>query len=55
MDVAKNSMPNKLQYSRGELDPAVDDHKSCKKNSLFILSCIGKRTKQGCDSGSKEG
>jgi len=37
---------------RGELDPAVDDR--CMKNSPFVLSCIGKRTK-GCDRGSVDG
>jgi len=33
----------------GELDPAVDIHRRCKKNSPSVLSCKGKRTKQGCE------
>jgi len=37
--------------SGAELDPAVDDCRRC-KNSLFVLSSIGKRTK---DLGSKVG
>jgi len=41
----------------GELDLAEDVqfvHRRCKKNS-FVLSCIGKRTKEGCDRGSEVG
>jgi len=34
----------------GELDPTVDARRRCKKNSLSI-----KRTKEGCDRGSKVG
>jgi len=30
-----------------ELDPAADIRRCCKKNS-FVLSCIGKRTKEDC-------
>jgi len=26
----------------------------CKKNSPSVLSCIGKRTREGCDRGSEE-
>jgi len=36
-----------------ELDPADDVCRRCKKNSSFVLSCIDKRTKEGCDRGSK--
>jgi len=39
---------------RDELDPADDARRRCKKNSP-VLSCIGKRTKQGCDCGSEVG
>jgi len=39
----------------GELDPADDVHKRCKKNSPSVLSCIDKRTKEGCDRGSEVG
>jgi len=39
----------------GELDAADDVCRSCKKNSLSVLSCIGKRTRKGCDRGSKVG
>jgi len=39
---------------RGELDPADDVHRRCKKNSSSILSCI-KRTREGCDCGSEVG
>jgi len=31
------------------LDPAVDNRRGCKKDSPFALSCLGKRTKEGCD------
>jgi len=37
----------------GELDPANDVRRCCKKNSSFVLSCIDKRTKEGCDGGSE--
>jgi len=40
---------------RSELDPANDDRRRCKKNSLSVLSFIGKRTKQVCDRGSEIG
>jgi len=36
----------------GELDPAEGVSRRCKKNSS-VLSCIGKRTKEGCDRGSE--
>jgi len=38
--------------SRGELDPAENVHRRCKKNSS-VLSCIDKRTREGCDRGSE--
>jgi len=38
---------------RSELDPAEDARRRCKKNSPSVLSCIGKRTRDGCDRGSK--
>jgi len=37
-----------------ELNPAVDDRRCCKK-SPFVLFCIGKRTREGCDRGSEVG
>jgi len=39
----------------GELDPADDVCRCCKKNSPYVLSCIGKRTKEGCDRISEVG
>jgi len=30
-------------------ESANDVLRCCKKNSLSVLSCIGKRTKEGCD------
>jgi len=39
----------------GELDPAEGVCRWCKKNFPFVLSCIGKRTREGCDHGSKVG
>jgi len=36
----------------GELDPAEGVCRRCMKNSS-VLSCIGKRTKEGCDRGSE--
>jgi len=39
----------------GESDPAESVRKRCKKNSLSVLSCIGKRTREGCDRGSEVG
>jgi len=36
----------------GKLDPADDVRRRCMKNSS-VLSCIGKRAKEGCDRGSK--
>jgi len=32
-----------------ELDHAESVRKRCKKNSPSVLSCIGKRTREGCD------
>jgi len=37
----------------GESDPAEGVRRRCMKNSLSVLSCIGKRTKDGCDRGSE--
>jgi len=37
----------------GELDPAEGIPRRCKKNSPSVLSCIGKRTREGCDCGSE--
>jgi len=37
----------------GEPDPAVHDRRRCNENSA--LSCIDKRTKEGCDRGSEDG
>jgi len=40
----------------GEFGIAVDDHKHCKNNYFpSILSCIDKRTRENCDSGSEVG
>jgi len=39
----------------GELDTAVDSRRRCIKNSLSVLSCIDKKTKEGCEPGSKVG
>jgi len=38
----------------GELNPIVDDHnRCCKKNSLSVLFCVDKRTKEGFDENGK--
>jgi len=37
----------------GESDLAEGVCRCCMKNSPFVLSCIDKRTKEGCDCGSK--
>jgi len=39
----------------GELDPAEGVRRRCKKNFSFVLSYIGKRTREGCDRGSEVG
>jgi len=39
----------------GELDPAINDRRRYKKNSPSVLSCIGKRTKEGCALGIEVG
>jgi len=41
--------------AKGESDPAEGDRRHCMKNSPSVLSCIGKRTKEGCDRGSEVG
>jgi len=38
----------------GELDPVDDVRRRCKENSP-VLSCIGKRTREGCDHGIEVG
>jgi len=38
-----------------ELGSADDVRRCCKKNFLYVLSCVGKRTKEGCDRGSEVG
>jgi len=37
----------------GELDPAIDVRRRCKNS--FVLSCIGKPKKDGCNRGSEVG
>jgi len=37
----------------GESDPAEGVCRHCIKNSPSFLSCISKRTKEGCDRGSE--
>jgi len=37
----------------GKSDSAEGVHRSCIKNSPSVLFCTGKRTKEGCDRGSK--
>jgi len=37
----------------GESDPAEGVRSRCMKNSPSVLSCIGKRTKEGCNRGSE--
>jgi len=39
----------------GELDLTDDVRRRCKKNSPYVLFCIGKKTKEGCDRGSEVG
>jgi len=39
----------------GVLNSADCVRRRCKKNSPFILSCIGKRTREDCDRGSEVG
>jgi len=36
-----------------ESDPAEDVRRCCMNNSYSVLSCIGKRTKEGCDRDSE--
>jgi len=54
---AKDDTPERLRDAGhpegGELYPAVEVRRHCKKNSS-VLSCIGKRTKEGCDRGSEK-
>jgi len=37
----------------GESDPAEGVRRHCMKNSSSVLSCIGKRTIEGCNRGSE--
>jgi len=39
----------------GESDHARGARRRCMKNSPSVLSCIGKRIKEGCDRGSEVG
>jgi len=39
----------------GESDPAECVRRRCKKNSPYVLTCISKRTREGCDRGSEVG
>jgi len=39
----------------GELDPAKVARRSCKKNSPSVFSCIGMRTREGCNRGNDAG
>jgi len=39
----------------GESDPAEGVRRRCKTNSPSVLSCIGNRTREGCDRGSEVG
>jgi len=39
----------------GESDPAEGVRRRCKKNYPFVLSCVGKRTREGCNRGSEVG
>jgi len=49
---AKDGAPRGLDAGhpvRGELDPADDVCWRCKKNSSSVLSCIDKRSREGCE------
>jgi len=48
-------MPNREGRCQIELDPAEGVRRRCKKNSPSVFSCIGKRTREGCDRGSEVG
>jgi len=39
----------------GESDLAEGVRRRCMKNSSSVLSCIGRRTREGCDRGSEVG
>jgi len=51
--VAHRSGSDAGQSGRGESGPAEDVRRRCMKNSLSVLSCICKRTKENCDRGSE--
>jgi len=36
-----------------ELDPAESVRRRCEMNSPSVLSCIGKKTREGCDGSSE--
>jgi len=38
-----------------ELNPARGVRRRCKKKSSFVLSCIGRRTRKGCNHGCEVG
>jgi len=38
---------------RGEANPVEGVRRRCMKDFSSFLSCIGKRTKEGCDRGSE--
>jgi len=50
---AKDGTPETDNPEGGELDPAEGVRRCCNKNSSSVLSCIGKRTKEGCNRGSE--
>jgi len=39
----------------GESDPAEGVSTRCMNNSTYVLSCIGKKTREGYDRGSEVG
>jgi len=39
----------------GELDLTEGVNRRCMKNSPSVLSCIGKRTREGCNLGNEVG
>jgi len=43
------------QSREDKLDPENDVRRRCKNNSPSVLSCTGKRIKDGCDRGSEIG
>jgi len=43
----------RVSQGGGEIYPAEGVHRRCMKDSPSVLSCIGKRAKEGCDRGSE--